>query len=66
MTTVTVHDLKAMAYCNRGSRPFFERHGLDWGDFVRNGIDAELLIATGDAMALRLVDVAKGRESVEG
>lgn len=49
-------DLDALGYCARGSRRWFARMGLDWGDFVRDGIDAEIIEATGDAMALKLVE----------
>ncbi|WP_346014465.1 hypothetical protein [Rubrivivax gelatinosus] len=39
-------------------RLFFARHGLSYGAFLREGIPAEQLLATGDAMARRVVDVA--------
>lgn len=45
--------------CSRGARQFFERHGLDWSRFLREGIDAEAVRATGDAMALKVVEVAE-------
>ena len=50
--------LTALRYCARGSREFFQKHGLDWGDFLRNGIEREKFIATGDAMAMKCVEVA--------
>ena len=50
--------LNTLHYCARGSREFFQRHGFDWSDFLRNGIEREKFIETGDAMALRCVDVA--------
>ena len=43
-------------YCARGSRRWFARVGLDWAAFVRDGIDSEVLLATGDGMAIRLVE----------
>lgn len=46
-------------YCARGSRAFFKRHGLEWSDFVRNGIPATDFERIGDAMALRAVDHAR-------
>jgi hypothetical protein len=46
-------------YCHGQARVFFERHGLDWLEFVRNGIDAQRLIDTGDALALRVVEHAR-------
>jgi len=47
-------------YCNRGARPFFKRHGLDWGEFRRVGLPEEVILKTGDAMAIRLVQHARG------
>ncbi|ARU90604.1 hypothetical protein [Pseudomonas sp. M30-35] len=49
-------------YCARQSRAFFAEHGLDWLDFVRTGIDADVLIATGNALALHLVEHARNVE----
>jgi hypothetical protein len=61
---VTHDDLKALRYCNKGTRDFFKRHNLDWSDFVKNGISEEQLINTGDARALQTVEFA--RERVDG
>jgi hypothetical protein len=58
---VTMQDIRAARMCSGGTRAFFTRHGLDWSDFLKNGIPAERLAATGDAMALRVVEVARGR-----
>lgn len=51
--------LNALKYCARGSRQFFERHGFNWGDFLRNGIDRETLIKTNDAMAMKAIQKAE-------
>lgn len=48
-------------YCNPGARLFFARHQLDWRDFLFNGIDAQALLATGDAMAEAVVAAARAR-----
>lgn len=48
--------------CSAGARDFFKRHGFDWRDFLKNGIDAKKLEATGDAMALQVVEVARGQQ----
>lgn len=42
-------------YCARGTRAWFERHGLDFRAFVREGLPEETLVATGDGMAIALV-----------
>jgi len=62
MTIVTMRDVRAARMCSRGARAFFIRYGLDWDDFLKNGINSEKLEATGDAMAKRVVEVARGRE----
>lgn len=49
-------------YCHKGIRLFFKKYGLDYNDFRKNGIDAEILIEIGDSMALKAVEVARGRQ----
>lgn len=49
-------------YCANGSRRWFARMGLDWAAFVRDGIESDVLEATGDAMALKLVETVKARD----
>lgn len=49
---------KGVGYCNRDSRVWFKAHGLDWGDFVRNGIHDEALLGT-DALGIGLVEWAR-------
>lgn len=59
---VTHQDLRALRYCNNGTREFFRRHGLDWSEFVKSGLPEEAFLNTGDAMAIRLVEFARGRQ----
>lgn len=47
MTIVTIDDFRAAGICPR-SKFWFERHGLDWRGFVKNGIDVQQLKDTGD------------------
>ena len=62
---VTVQDLRAARLCFQGSRPWLARHGLSWQDFLANGIEAEELEATGDALALRVIAQARARMARE-
>lgn len=48
--------------CATGSRAWFARYGLDWRAFCRHGIDADVLLATGDAFALAVVAHAREME----
>lgn len=61
-TVVTMADVRRARMCSRGARAFFERHGLDWDAFLREGIPARALIDTGDVLALRVVEVARGQQ----
>lgn len=52
--------------CHSVSRKWMAEHGLDWLSFVRNGILASELEATGDAIALDLVEHARAVEAGHG
>lgn len=54
-------DLHELRYCMRGARRWFASHGIDWSAFVRNGIPAAQLDATGDALALKLTAHVRAR-----
>lgn len=58
---VTMRDVRAVRMCSGGAREFFKRHDLDWNTFLKEGLPAEVIEATGDAMALQVVEVARGR-----
>uniref|UniRef100_UPI0035B3155B hypothetical protein n=1 Tax=Paenirhodobacter enshiensis TaxID=1105367 RepID=UPI0035B3155B len=62
MTTVRTIDLRVARICFRGARPWFRDHGISWADFVVNGVDAEVLIATGDGIVEPVVKAARERE----
>lgn len=59
---VTMKHVRQAKMCSRGARAFFQRHDLDWRMFLREGLPAETVEKTGDAMALRVVEVARGRQ----
>lgn len=48
MTRITIRDFRACGVCKDAKPRFFKKYGLDWRDFVKNGIDVEKLRATGD------------------
>lgn len=45
-------------YCSRGARALATHLGFDWFHFLQHGVTADKLIATGDAMAIQLAQVA--------
>ena len=62
--TVTIDDVRAAGLCVNGTRVWFARHDLDFRAFLREGCTAVNLLATGDAMALRVVERARIRLEV--
>lgn len=61
---ITIDDVVASGLCVTGTRTWFKRHRLDLRSFLRHGIDAETLLATGDAMAKHVVDHVRHRSQV--
>ncbi len=51
---IYMSDIRNAKMCARGTRAFFILHGLDFQDFLKNGIDAEIILSTKDAMAIQL------------
>ena len=58
-TVITIDHVRAVGLCVNGTRTLFARHDLDFRTFLRDGCDAETLLATGDAMAQRVVEHAR-------
>lgn len=59
---ITMRDIRRAKQCSHGARAFFELHNLDWGLFLKQGIDAGSVIDTNDVMALQVVECAHGRK----
>lgn len=63
MTTglvITIADVQRAGYCPSGARSWAEGQGIDFKRMTRGGgIPASELIATGDANALRVVELAR-------
>lgn len=54
---VRITDIVRAGYCPSGARRWFTANGLDFRDFMKNGIPASVLTATGCAMADRVVEL---------
>lgn len=55
---IYMRHVRQVFMCSRGARTFCMQHGINWTDFLRNGVDEEVIKATGDAMALKVVEAA--------
>ncbi len=56
---VYVRHMRALGFCLKGCRRFYADHGLDWQGCLTDGTPVEHVEATGDAMALRAVELAR-------
>jgi hypothetical protein len=57
-------DLRAAGQClNPPVMTWCAAHGIDWRAFARDGVPQEVLTATGDELAARVVAVAQRREA---
>jgi hypothetical protein len=56
---VFMRHVRSAGICANGARLFFSRHGLDWNDFLSNGIGSAKLDQIGDPIALRAADAAR-------
>jgi hypothetical protein len=65
VTRVRLSDLRTARYCLAGVRPWFRRHGFDWQGFLDEGLEAERLEATGDALVAPVIRAAEAREARE-
>ena len=48
-------------FCNNGLRMMAKNNGVDWWDFLQNGVDAEILESWNDENANRAIAIAKAR-----
>lgn len=60
---ITLLDVQRSGYCMSGARTWFEGHGFDWRDVVKNGVSEVDLLATGDFQAQRVVAMKREREN---
>lgn len=64
MTTVRMEHCRQLQYCSHGVRAFFRKYGLDYGKFLREGMDADEFLRRTDnnALVTPLVEAARGQE----
>ena len=55
---VTIRHLRELKFCSRGSRAWFELHGLDWSKFLREGIAVSELEKIDDDHARMAIEQA--------
>lgn len=59
---LSIDDVRLAGHCVGGARDWFKRHGLNFRDFLKNGLDAETALSVGDGMAEQVVQRKMERE----
>lgn len=59
MVIVTIKHLRDAGMCAREPRKWFAKQGLSWSDFITDGLPESVLVATGDALAMKVVEIAR-------
>lgn len=62
---VTFADALRAGYCAKGQRQWFESRGLNYLDFVREGIETEVLRKLQDGFADPLIRQAEARRGID-
>lgn len=63
---VHMRHVRAAKLCSGGARRYFMQHGLDWNDFLANGVPVSVLDEIGDPMGQRAVAAAKAEGAERG
>jgi len=56
---VTMRHIRQAKMCSGGGRSFFDAHGLDWSDFLTNGVAVEVIEGLNDFMATQVAIYAR-------
>lgn len=60
---VRIKHAKKIGMCSRGVRQWFEANGLNYAQFLNEGLPASVVEATGNALAMKVAAVAREEES---
>lgn len=58
---ITMRDLECNGMCARGVRRWFIDQGLDFKEFLKNGISSLELSGTGDGLGIKAVEMVRSR-----
>ena len=58
---ITINDIRKAGHCVAGARSWFSLHGLDFRLFLKEGLPAGTLLATGDQLAVDVVTKKRER-----
>ncbi len=56
---IYLSDIRRMRYCHAGVRRWCAARGIDWADFVKNGVPVSRIEGIDDAMCKRLIKAVR-------
>ena len=56
---IKMEHMRGCMMCRQGVKKFFEDHGIDWKDFLKNGVDEKVLLACKNALSDKVVEFAR-------
>jgi hypothetical protein len=56
---VTMNHVRSCRMCAREARTWAKSRGMNWTEFITNGLPEHTLTETGDPMALKVVEFAR-------
>lgn len=59
---VTMEDITKAGYCAAGASRWFQRHGIDFAAFLKDGMDADEFQERGDYLARKVVEKKVARD----
>lgn len=59
MATLHIRHIRAAGYCARGARDWCARHQINYTDFLKNGIDCEVIEQIGDHFGIEVCKRAR-------
>lgn len=62
MTVLKIDDISAAGLCHHGARKVATKLGIDWWDFLQNGIDIERIKHIDDVNVQNAIKTAIARE----
>ena len=58
---ITIQDIRDAAYCTRGAKRWFDEHGLDFRQFLKEGLPEDVLKKTGCGLILDVIEKKKAK-----
>lgn len=53
---ITINDIRKAGFCASGARGTIEHYGVDFRDFMKNGMDQDEFLAIGEGFARIVVE----------